>query len=366
MKYFALFLISFSIHASEMRITNNPINIIERVNLSIPAKEVNKAISEQAIEVFENNQTPSVQFIASKIYPEDKILLNRKEKICLSVNFINAKNKQEENDYIPFVGFRKHDDSKYYGLLPAKALKQLHVVKKTETKPEKILNHASNQNLTIVYALCPKNRKEVCEVTVKHQGDWVKNENGEMKRFKALAHSKREYSNSEHSQRLINNSDTPQGIYGLWASMYSDHLEFGHKPRIDIDLNALPINGYPFDIFGFTLSELLPPDSLEDYWVNELPLAYALGRNLFRIHGNPLEVEKSDYTTPNTQLKFAKSHGCLNFGEQIGEFYELMRTLGIFEHSYQYKDKDTRKTNIQWHPAKRDKFGKSFLIVKDV
>jgi hypothetical protein len=346
---------------------NDKIPIIERVNLATFPNLVREAIAEKKIIVHKENRNPNVQFIYSYISYNDKILLNQEEVVSIAVNSSNTGTNFEKQKYIPFIGFHHHDRAKYYGLLPVNFIKKLSPSDKQISKPiDILLNHSTNDKLTIVYGLCPKDRLEVCDITVKHKGKWVRDKNNNVKHFKALAQSKRENVNSNYSYRLADNSDTPQGVYGLWASMFSSHSDFGCQPRIDIDLNAIPINGYRYSIFSTIIEELVPASLLEEYWINELPLAYAMGRSLFRIHANPIENQKPcDYVTPTSKLQFARTSGCLNMGNEMSEFYSLMMKLGVFNEPYTGLDCND-KHPIQWHATTNERFGKAFLIIKDV
>ena len=358
---------------------NINLEIIERVNLDTFSRLVREEIQSGKIKVFRHNKNPAIKFVYGNIYPGDKILLNKEEVFELIVSRQSYKDKilkiksmfvsllKLKKQFIPFVGIHKHDGSKYYGLIERKEIHKLTPVKVNNSiSQEKIINHSTSNKLTIIYAFCPKNRKNICEMTIKHHGKWITDKNGNKKTYYALALSKRESFDKNKSLRIMIDGDTPQGIYGIWASMFSSNPNFGCIPRIDIDLNTVPINGYNYNIFAALLDELVPPDSWEDYWINEWPLAYAMGRSLIRIHANPTE-DADDvcyYNPPFGNNKYACSSGCLNLGSEMKGFFDTLIKLGIFSDQYANLSCDINDTDIYWDIS--NACGKTFLIVMDV
>ncbi len=353
------------------------LNIIERVNLSVFPNLVRDAILHGEIKVFNINNDPAVQFIHSYIQPGDKILLNKEEIFELTViesnnekgKFANLlyslTHKNVKKKFHPFVGIRQDDRAKYYGFIAIEQLDKLtaDLISQPLSK-DALLNYSKNNKLTILYALCPKNRQGLCAITIKHHGKWLLDANKKMKKFSAIALSVREYFDSNKSLRILPTSDTPQGIYGLWGSMFSSKQYFGGVPRIDIDLNSIPLNGHAYNIFSYLLEDIIPNAALEDYWLNELPLAYAMGRSLFRLHANAVEnVKPSDYAAIDSNLKYLPSQGCIVLGEAMAEFFNTLVKLGIFVDRYSKLDYKYDGPT-QWHAAKN--LGKAFIIIKDV
>jgi hypothetical protein len=378
-----MFTISFIAKANEGNFVytyfpdkNISLSIIERVNLTIFPNLVQDAINKGKIKIFKTNNDPNVQFIVNYINPGDKILLNTKESITVTPILQDDSNiekfktllstlikKNIGQQFYPFVGIRQQDRSKYYGLLKKEDLYKLTPdLQNLPLNKKELLQYPVSNKLTIIYAFCPKDRKELCTISIRHHAKWVLDHTGNIKKFNGLALSEIGFLENK-SLRIAYSGDTPQGIYGLWASMFSSQKYFGCLPRIDIDLNTIPINGHAYNIFSYLLEDIIPSAALEDYWVNELALAYAMGRNLFRIHANPQPGTKCyEYKPPSSSVTYTPSTGCLVVGDDMSVFFATLVKLGIFTDYYSNLDCN-ENIPIQWHAGKQ--IGKAFLIVKD-
>jgi hypothetical protein len=200
---------------------------------------------------------------------------------------------------------------------------------------------------------------------VKKDGKWLKDTKTQrIFDLPVLARSKRKTNPSNVSYRVPTGSDTPQGIYYLWASMFTENPLFGGVPRIDIDAATPPINSYPYNINSYLLSELVPDSSLNDYWINEWPLAYKLGRVFLRIHANTLdENDPFNYKTPITQLSFRASDGCINVGKNMMPLLEKLMEHGVFSKENIVKTEGANPNSLGWKVS--GQLGRAFLILKD-
>jgi hypothetical protein len=146
--------------------------------------------------------------------------------------------------------------------------------------------------------------------------------------------------------------------------MFTENPIFGGVPRIDLDAAMPPLNAYPYNLNSYLLSELIPASSFQEYWVNEWPLAYKLGRVFLRVHANTIdEKNPSNYNTPKTQLSYRTTDGCINVGSQMTPLLDRLIDLGVFKKENVLKIEGATSSPLGWKVA--DQIGKAFLILKD-
>jgi hypothetical protein len=251
--------------------------------------------------------------------------------VRFAIEFKNIFQSRQLQILQPVVLFRKSDDAKLFGYVLATEYAALTTSESKELTPEGLLDYTpAHQDLTLLYLLCPKTRDEVCTLSFKHKGKWVE-KNGRRLEFKVLARSQRN-ENPTTSYRITSGGDTPQGIYYLWASMYTESLSFGGVPRVDLDASQLPVNAMPYNLNSLVLDQIVPQSALNDYWLNEYPLAFKLGRNNLRLHDDTLDPQRPPtYTTPETKLSFRPTAGCINAGHQITQILAVLTELGVFK-----------------------------------
>ncbi|MCB1197223.1 MAG: hypothetical protein KDK51_02550 [Deltaproteobacteria bacterium] len=261
-------------------------------------------------------------FVPASLPVSTCIHLNQNEATELTIN-------QQSKMYIPFVQIDVKNLRSQYGLLSAGDLSKGTLSPATRNiSTEDILQYKVDPKATILYAICPPDRSEVCTLKIKHAGKWVQ-DNGQDFSMQVLARSRRERGDAAKSQRLLKDGDTPQGIYQLWGSLFTTDKKFGAYPRIDIDGMRPPMYFEKTDLQNFT--RVVPQAVFADYWIHEFAMAHALGRYLFRIHDNSVDPNfPNTYTTPITKKIFRASAGCLNTGDQIHKLLTVLHKLGIF------------------------------------
>lgn len=345
----------------------------------------NKTQKKKQITVHAKNAGNGVQFVSSSVSNGDCFLLDPVEEITLGINetpfppvkqkawgrfqyaFKNIFKKEVFKDeaLYPAVRIASSDGAKHFGYLKKDFFSQLKKESHPEISVEDLLNHstAGQSELTLIYVICPQDRNEWCDLTIKHHGAWVTDDTDEKFSLKVLARSRRETKDGDASYRLFEGGDTPEGIYLLWASMYTERKVFGRSPRIDIDAALAPLNIDLYPKNSFLLSQILPAEHFLDYWVNEYPLAYSLGRVFLRIHGNSIDPEKpSLYTVPSTGEKIRPTAGCVNLGSQMDTFLNKLIELGVFQKGDLVKEEDANRP-LGWKVA--PSLGEVVLVVRD-
>lgn len=340
-----------------------PLEFILSVNSDsqMAATAMNLTMLSRKIEVKETNESAGVQFVAHPMNEGDCLLMNQAETVTLEVA---RGSKRVSEALVPSVYFRKVDGAKLFGLVPRSALQKMREEKKHhETATSDVLRfEGKHKDLTLLYVICPKARDEVCLLTFKQNGRWVKQpKTGRNVEFPVFARAKRE---SDASTRLFPNGDTPQGIYYIWATMFNDDIAFGGVPRIDLDSAMPPINAHPYNLNSYLLSEIVPKGALGQYWLNEWPLAYRLGRIHLRLHGTKVSPSSPNaYVTPKTKLCFRPTEGCINTGDRTAEILAVLVKLGVFEKGDTLPRKQADASKLGWRVSPL--LGKAFLIVKD-
>jgi len=167
----------------------------------------------------------------------------------------------------------------------------------------------------------------------------------------------RNYGNPELSLRTHINSDTPQGIYYVWGSVVG--RKKAYLPRVDLDAASTPINGHKYNINSYTLSQIVPDDALDDYWINEWPLAYSLGRVNLRIASSAHEEQEMQKETDSA---LAPTNGCLNAGKNQKNLLDILIAAGVLDKDDIFKTDDSEASKL-WMVS--PKIGRAFLILKD-
>ena len=119
---------------------------------------------------------------------------------------------------------------------------------------------------------------------------------------------------------------------------------------LDLDASLPPLNAYPYEMNRYVLEEIVPPAALNDYWLNEWPLAYRLGRVHLRLHGSQ---------DPNRPTE-----GCLNCGVKTGEILQLLVELGALAKEQILPRPPEDPKTLGWKVAPG--LGKTFVVVKDL
>jgi hypothetical protein len=296
-------------------------------------------------------------FISTDLQSGDCLLANTDENID-GAAFGQAKNSK----FLPCVLFSASDGSRHYAAVDRLKFESLAKSAHKETGSEEILNFkSSHADLLILYVICPKDRNEVCKLTIKDRGKWVRKANAKLT-FDVLARSDRQPDSSNLSQRISIDGDTPQGIYYIWGSMYSPSHAFGGQPRLDLDAALPPINIGSYEVNSYLMSQLVPNSARSDYWIQEWPLAFKMGRNALRLHGSQMDKQSPYfYTTPKTQKSFLLTSGCMSAGKSMPELLETLGKLGLFSKETIYEKGEPVTRN--WRVT--SKIGRAFVIVKD-
>jgi hypothetical protein len=244
-----------------------------------------------------------------------------------------------------------------YGLIQAEVLATLSSKPWTrKVSQQTIWQRDIDPELTVLYVACPPDRNELCELTIKHQNQWLMDGKKPF-RMQVLARSRREKTPTDDSYRSIKDSDTPQGIYYLWGTFFTQARQFGRVPRIDIDGMQPPLNFQQQT--SPKLLNLVPKESLTDYWLHEFPLAYVLGRYLLRIHDNSVDPDYPDtYVTPQTGQSFRASAGCINTGDQMQRLLDVFVDLKLIT-------KKQASNQKEYGRAEWPSLGKVMMIIMD-
>lgn len=304
-------------------------------------------------------------FHTSRIGSGDCVLVNLQEAMRLrpvaaaTRQGRSASTSEARSVFIPAVLFVRNG-SKRYGLIAEKTLRQLRPVRKAkESATEEIVNAETDSDLFLIYIICPSDRNSPCDLTVKQNGKWLRDKkSGKQFRLPVLARSIRSSGPGKGSRRIRINHDTPQGIYTIWGAVTGG----GDSPwfrtaRIDLDAALPPINAQPYPVNSFVLSRIIPDAAQDDYWVNEWPLAYSLGRIALRIAPGDFEARQSG----RENSLFHPTHGCINTGEQQEKLLQTLIDAGVFHKEDVMTPKGTARKKWSVSPES----GKAFVILKD-
>ncbi|MDU9048664.1 MAG: hypothetical protein Q3M30_07415 [Candidatus Electrothrix sp. Rat3] len=318
-------------------------------------------------------------FYTTRIASGDCVLVNIQEGMQLQAVAASehqgpaVSNPEERANFLPAVFFVKKSKAKHYGLIAEKTLRRLRPVKKVrETATEMIVNAETDPDLVLIYILCPPDRNSPCDLTVKQNGAWLLDKKtGKQFHLPVLARSQRSEKrdgkqndkSSKISRRIHINNDTPQGIYTIWGAVTGG----GDSPwfrtaRIDLDAALPPINAQPYPVNSFLLSRIIPVEALDDYWANEWPLAYSLGRIALRIAPGDFTAEQHQTKSiAFSQTQFSPTHGCINTGGQQGQLLQILIQAGVFRQ----EDLITPLEDSGKRWSVSPKLGKAFVILKD-
>lgn len=294
------------------------------------------------------------------------ILLNKSEKMNLDITQVNLENEESlgENRLFPVVHFDL-DGRRRFGLIQEDSLAFLEEQNyERSVKVNDVLDYSKDETLTLIYVVCPKNREDVCQLAIKHQGQWVLDEKENIFQMDVLARSNWKNSGFDETVRIHKNGDTPQGIYRIIASMDTGtRKDFGDMCRIDLDARYPAYCGHTgYNDNINTIRRIMPVEAYTDYWFNEWPLAHALGRQDLRIHANGPYDEEKCIITPVTQQVYRPTAGCINTGdtETTQRLWDKLVELDVFNSN----DLQTVEgNNWFWNISKR--YGDVFLILID-
>jgi hypothetical protein len=311
-------------------------------------------------------------FHTTRIAPGDCVLVNFEEAMRLIPKDTSSASQpsveQEGGSKItlfPAVFWVQRNGAKHYGLIAEKTLRRLRLVNKTrETATDVIVNAKTDPDLVLMYILCPSDRNSPCDLTVKQKGTWLLDKNtGKQFHLPVLARSIRNGKANRGTRRVRINHDTPQGIYTIWGAVTGG----GNSPwfqtaRIDLDAALPPINAQPYPLNSFLLSRIIPTEALDDYWVNEWPLAYSLGRIALRIAPGDFEAKQPlGQQASFGGTLFHPTHGCVNTGDQQGQLLQILIEAGVFRR----EDVVTPLEDSEKRWSVSSKLGKAFVIIKD-
>jgi len=311
-------------------------------------------------------------FHMTRMEPGDCVLLNLQEAMRLApvdVSSVSESSGGQEGirkiTFLPAVFLVQKNGAKHYGLIAEKVVRRLNPVKKaSETATEAIVNAETDPDLVLVYITCPPDRNSLCDLTVKRNGTWLLDEKtGKQFHLPVLARSVRNGRPSSRTRRIRINHDTPQGIYTIWGTMIGGGVSSWFRTaRIDLDAALPPINGQPYPVNSFLFSRIIPETALDDYWVNEWPLAYSLGRIALRIAPGDFEAQQTSSLQPGIgNTMFHPTHGCINTGDQQEQLLRALIEAGVF-HKEDVVD-PSENSEKRWSVS--PKLGRAFVILKD-
>ena len=374
-----------SIYARDLRnsfiLNDEGLEVIERVNSLKPTDQLtSQDLYEKKINVHESGFSESnAFFLNSRLKQGDQILYNLDEAeeftVTTSLESVSIVKKEI---LIPYVSWAALDKKKTFGFISKNILDRasLKPVVESNISISQIVNYDIGQN-TVLYVICPKNRKNLCKLSIKHHNKWVRDNKGKVITLDAIAKSRSEFhKNKNLSTRIGSLRDTPQGVYIMWATMLSDDRMFGLLPRIDLDSSGshyppIPVFGfYQYSLFSSIIEQIMPSEVQMQYWFNELPLAYALGRSAIRIHTNTLDTKDEDgknkeYFKSSKGQKFYYTAGCINLGNNMPKFLKIMNDLKVFDEDYKKNNKISPSTGkeLSWNVI--NNLGRVFIVVID-
>lgn len=311
-------------------------------------------------------------FHQEKVRSGDCVLVNLNEAVKVeavdikSEEGVSSSHASNQSTFLPAVFFVHKNGSKQYGLIDEKVLRTLTPSNRSrDTSTDEIANYATTSDLVLIYIICPPDRNSLCDLTVKQNGSWlIDADTGRKFSMKVLARSGRKGNPTGISRRTHINNDTPQGIYSVWGAVTDGgNSEWHQLARIDLDAALPPMNIHKYNINSFLLSRIIPDKALDDYWVNEWPLAYSLGRISLRIASGGFEAQRNE----PVQFAFAHegynpTHGCINTGVHQKKLLRVLVQAGVFAKNEVFS-RSGRVGAKKWHVAA--KLGKVFVVLKD-
>lgn len=384
---FFLFIICISnIYAQDIRnsfiLDDEGLEVIERVNSLKPTDQLTlQDLYEKKINIHDLGFSESnAFFLNSRLKQGDQILYNLDEAEEFTVTTtLESISKMKKEILIPYVSWAALDKKKTFGFISKNILDKASFKPAVESNISisQIINYDIIGQNTVVYVICPKNRKSLCKLSIKHHNKWVRDDKGKVIVLDSIAKSRSEFhKNKNLSTRIGSLRDTPQGVYIMWATMLSDDRMFGLLPRIDLDSSGscyppIPVFGfYQYSLFSSIIEQIMPPEVQMQYWFNELPLAYALGRSAIRIHTNTLDTKDKDgknkeYFKSSKGQKFYYTSGCINLGNNMPKFLKIMNDLKVFDKDYKKNNKISPSTGkeLSWNVI--NNLGRVFVVVID-
>jgi len=335
-------------------------------------------VNKEEIVVDTNNIDLQSTFSLSALEKGDRILLDTEQQKTFKViidttpkkdNFLwfkkyfNDYRQEKEEILYPCILFTHKANEKKYGFVSKKNLELLQEINNEKlVTVERLLNYETSTKLTVVYVILPKDRTQQGYLVVKHNGKWIKDENGQRLSFKVLGRSKVN-EEQEQNYRIYKESDTPQGIYLVNGVMHhSISPAFGEGPYLDIDNIVSSPGRYSYQYDRFLYESLLPIEANNDYWANEFNLSQSLGRYAIRVHSNDTDqLKKLGKLNSEVLLPTA---GCLNLGSDKEGFMKLLSELAAVNlNDYPYEFTFSNKDVFSWNIS--DKIGLVYFIVKD-
>ena len=352
-----------------------PLILVKNPGTSLSNLKINSWMSRNEIPINKADSPEPALFIEDQLLVGDCLLLDRREEAHYQIiktenyypwhSFISGKDKREikeERNLIPVIVHRFKGAARQYGFISSELFLQLKESLVEESSTEEILKHPLPKNILMIYVVCDKEREATCELTIKKGNKWLKFPSGKSS-ISVMAKAKRETATIQKgSYRIAIKGDTPQGIYHLWASMFSQDAAYGLINRLDMGAIFPPLNAHSYEIYKPLMELLVPEKSLNDYWLQEWALAFNLGRNTIRLHDNTLDPERpGTYQPIGSDIKYRETHGCINTGRFMKEILSLLVKEGIFTH--EELDNREQLEKLNWQIS--SKIGSAYILVKD-
>ena len=371
----------FRVELSDGESYQKEVRFIERVNYGSPIQ------TEYVGNLFNNNQIiyravnddPSITFMPYRFRPGDEILFNTDEVNVYKIAedktkkayqkyddyFDNSAITFENKQVVPCIVYTKSNRSKKFGWCFYPTDNKLKEIKYKQANVEDLLDYKNSNKFTLLYVILPKDRLSTGYLKIKHQGEWIKDSNGEIWQMPIMGLSRVTLKKNKNN-RIDPDSNTPQGIYRLEGVMKNEeNLELGDKPYLDIDSGWLPVGAAPHNFDYPIMSEIIDEKYWNDYWINEYALGYATtGRNLLRIHGNSVDPNHlPKYEDKNTKILYRPTKGCLNAADGMNKLLDILVDIGVI--SLKYDNYVTFASGKKKYWNKTQSIGRVFVIVKD-
>lgn len=318
-------------------ISEQAFNYIERNNLDaaglpgIDTQLLNTQMKQKKIYVTLNKSKQSAYFSQGTIYKEDLLILDFNNVFLATVTRQNTDKSfsKELMSLIPFIGYRGKGKELFSGFIESKDIVRL-TIKKMDIDHPREFFQPTDTNITILYALLPRNRLSAGQLFIYHHGKWVKNEQGQPRSFSILGLCK-ERNLWEFSKRFLPQSDTPQGVYQIPYILYSKEKKFGYLPRLG--LVPLQINR----LSGHKIFDIFPKNWQESYWFHEALLATLMGRLDLRIHGSAVNCAQKLEEYYTSGKHFCRTSGCLSMGHEMDDLLETLSDIDILPKHFRQK-----------------------------
>lgn len=350
------------------------------------ALALHELAQKREIRVYGDNTGPEIQFVEEPLEPSDCLLLNWEERGELNVKIdqdsMRRKSRrpfhrkvdvskwrrpQGDQALVPAILFRSRDASRHFGLISPESVLTLSLDRKHKETPVSRVTQfrPRHGDLVILYVACPPDRVGTCRLTIRNGRNWVTDrETGKRLEFPVLARSRAPSEEPETGRRISHAGDTPQGIYYLWGTLFTEDKAFGKLPRLDLDAAYPPLNAHPYEVNSYVLSEILPKEAWDDYWAHEWALAYKLGRLHLRIHANPEAEPKGEAATSRmAKEELSQTQGCLNAGKHMKPLLQALVSIGVLTKAQVERPEPLDSPTLGWRVSPR--LGQAFVVVKD-